>query len=210
MTREEITEVNKILDYAKKVNMVAYKVLKKALEQEPVNDFIQYAKELGEDIKVVKSDDPDTFEKIFGEKFCNDVESIRQELLERGDEMVSFRQLVKRFDEVEDEYKGVPWNLEQIYNNFNILIGEEPCEDAISRRDMALNIVSFYDKATGKEKTLDFLCKCVEGLPSVQLKPKTGHWIDTYEGLSPFKCSECELLEFKRSKYCPNCGAKME
>lgn len=57
---------------------------------------------------------------------------------------------------------------------------QEPCEDAISRRDMALNIVIFYNKATGKKKTLDFLCKCVEGLPSVQ--PKTG-WIPVSERL---------------------------
>jgi hypothetical protein len=45
---------------------------------------------------------------------------------------------------------------------------------------MALNIVSFYNKATGKKKTLDFLCKCVEGLPSVQ--PKT-RWIPVSERL---------------------------
>ena len=35
MTIEEATEVNKILDYTKKVNSVAYKVLKEALEQKP-------------------------------------------------------------------------------------------------------------------------------------------------------------------------------
>ena len=57
---------------------------------------------------------------------------------------------------------------------------EEICEDAISRKDMALNIVSFYNKATGKKKTLDFLCKCVEGLPSVQPKQR---WIPVGERL---------------------------
>lgn len=40
MTREEVAEVNKILDYAEKVNSVAYKALKKALEQEPCGDAI--------------------------------------------------------------------------------------------------------------------------------------------------------------------------
>lgn len=40
MTKEEVTEVNKILDYAKAVNRVAYKVLKEALEQEPCEDAI--------------------------------------------------------------------------------------------------------------------------------------------------------------------------
>lgn len=48
MTREEITEVNKILDYAKEVNIVAYKVLKKALEQEPKTGWIPVSERLPE------------------------------------------------------------------------------------------------------------------------------------------------------------------
>ena len=56
----------------------------------------------------------------------NDLETVRQELLERGDEMVSFQQLVERFDSVEEEFGNTPWNLKQIYSNFNILIGEKP------------------------------------------------------------------------------------
>lgn len=38
---------------------------------------------------------------------------------------------------------------------------------------------------------------------------KIGDWIDIDEGFSPCECSECETVEFKRSKYCPNCGARM-
>lgn len=56
----------------------------------------------------------------------SDLETVRQELLERGDEMVSFQQLVERFDSVEEEFGNTPWNLKQIYSNFNILIGEKP------------------------------------------------------------------------------------
>lgn len=59
-------------------------------------------------------------------------------------------------------------------------LNEEICEDAISRRDIALNIVSFYDKATGEKKTLDFLCKCVESLPSMQPQQR---WIPVSERL---------------------------
>jgi hypothetical protein len=87
---------------------------------------------------------------------------------------------------------------------------QEPCEDAISRRDMALNIVSFYNKATGKKKTLDFLCKCVERLPSMQPKQRTGHWIDNQTRKDLCNCSECGALSKAYTKYCPNCGAKME
>lgn len=100
--------------------------------------------------------------------------------------------------------------IDAIYEALN----EEICEDAISRKDMALNIVSFYNKATGKKKTLDFLCKCVEGLPSVQPQPKTGHWIGADEWYH--KCSECgEVSHFRWYegyiyKWCPMCGAKMQ
>lgn len=46
-------------------------------------------------------------------------------------------------------------------------------------------------------------------IKALEHEPKTGHWIDTDEGFSPCECSECKLVEFKRSKYCPNCGARM-
>ena len=54
---------------------------------------------------------------------------VRDELLERGEESVTFRQLVERFDEVDEEFGGKPWTSHQTYNNFNILIGEKPCGD---------------------------------------------------------------------------------
>lgn len=38
---------------------------------------------------------------------------------------------------------------------------------------------------------------------------KTGHWIQMAEGFSPYECSECGGVEFKTSKYCPNCGSYM-
>ena len=38
-------------------------------------------------------------------------------------------------------------------------------------------------------------------------EPKTGHWIEMPIG---FKCSNCNELEDKTTKFCPNCGAKME
>ena len=48
----------------------------------------------------------------------------------------------------------------------------------------------------------------IRELPSVH--PKTGLWIAMGEGFTPYECSECEAVEFKKSKYCPRCGAKME
>lgn len=42
-------------------------------------------------------------------------------------------------------------------------------------------------------------------------EPKTGHWVKKSQYGNDY-CSECgyELLMYGKTKYCPNCGAKME
>lgn len=37
-----------------------------------------------------------------------------------------------------------------------------------------------------------------------------GHWKPTGEDFSPLECSECGYVQFKKTNFCPNCGAKME
>ena len=37
---------------------------------------------------------------------------------------------------------------------------------------------------------------------------KLGKWTEIAD--SVFECSECECCDYEASKYCPNCGAKME
>jgi phage regulator Rha-like protein len=39
-----------------------------------------------------------------------------------------------------------------------------------------------------------------------QQEPRKGHWIKMPIG---FKCSNCNELEDRTTKYCPNCGAYM-
>ena len=53
-------------------------------------------------------------------------EMTRDELLERGDETVTLRQLVERFEAVEEEYSGMPWSLKQIYTQIDMLVSEKP------------------------------------------------------------------------------------
>ena len=57
----------------------------------------------------------------------------------------------------------------------------------------------------------------IEALPSIQPKPKTGHWITVYDRwgeeittISHYKCSECGNFDYDIDDYCPNCGARME
>lgn len=135
--------------------------------------------------------------------------SIRQELLERGNEVVSFRHLVERFEGVEKEYKGVPWNLKQIYNNFNILIGEEPCDDCISRKDTLAEFKRVYfDNGT--------VIRCAEsvlrGMPLVTPQQKTGRWnrVTDNAGYWVWECDKCGWQQRFHTNYCPDCGAKMQ
>lgn len=62
--------------------------------------------------------------------------------------------------------------------------------------------------------------EALKALPSIQQKPKTGHWEQYgYSWKDKFKCSECgeeqpKILCGERiighwSDYCPNCGADM-
>lgn len=43
-------------------------------------------------------------------------------------------------------------------------------------------------------------------IQALEQEPKTGHWIKMPIG---FKCSECNELEDRTTKFCPNCGARM-
>ena len=109
--------------------------------------------------------------KLLEQEHCEDTEliNIRQELLDRGDEVVSFRQLVERFEKIEEVYKDIPWTLKQIYANFNILIGEKPCTDAISRQ--AVLDEMYKRKADGDAITAGFIKALPPVTPAEKQKP---------------------------------------
>ena len=52
-------------------------------------------------------------------------------------------------------------------------------------------------------------------LPSVQPERKKGKWIDCgsiWEGVDEYqvwRCSECIIPNYKKTRFCPNCGADM-
>ena len=116
---------------------------------------------------------------------------------------------------------------------------QEPCEDAISRAEAIKAICGDKCDLTPDKCLNGIIGDCVQirpikDLPSVEPKPKTGHWIEDAETYykainekgggvnenTPYftddiACSEC-LAKFsvidnetQRFKCCPNCGAKM-
>lgn len=89
-------------------------------------------------------------------------------------------------------------------------IQSEPCEDAVSRQ----MLIRHYDSGDFKHIMLlsrNTLLDYIKHMPSVSPKQKIGEWRINSDGYYPY-CSECkeEPKNRETTKYCPNCGAKME
>ena len=130
-------------------------------------------------------------------------------------------------------YDGDKWR-EAIDVISKMFEGEQKCEDCISRAE-AIKAIEEYGSVWMEyteemsvhqiaERALkasnQSMYKILHDLPSIQPKPKTGHWKqygNSWE--DKYKCSECgeaqpkilcgEKIIGHWSNYCPNCGAKM-
>ena len=135
---------------------------------------------------------------------------------------------VSEYDKDHIWYKGGQYISLRRFLEVKAEAEKEPCEDAISRQ-AALDCFT----AT-KLKKFDFILHAreeIKKLPSVQPKPKTGHWekiVEEHKCLASdgtyttteYLCSECgaeplaeyasDEAEYEFSNFCPNCGAKME
>ena len=79
--------------------------------------------------------------------------------------------------------------------------------DLISRQ-AAIYAVGYYSLHSGDK--LLFADKPLKELPSADaVERKRGKWREysTADGMN--QCSECGVLRFGESNYCPNCGADM-
>jgi len=86
---------------------------------------------------------------------------------------------------------------------------QQPCEDCISRENTLKAIIEQLgirneDYLIPAEATL---YKVVKNMPSVNLHPKTGQWINNQNGT--FECDQCGCKHSK-SRFCPDCGTKMQ
>ena len=99
---------------------------------------------------------------------------------------------------------------------------QEPCEDCISRQqaiDKMQELEDEDDEMYGCSIPEGFdgkrAIEALKALPSVQPKPKTGHWIWDYGYAT---CNQCGYTRDSKDNegqdipdnYCPNCGARME
>ena len=81
---------------------------------------------------------------------------------------------------------------------------QESCDDAISRKDAidCVSAVSMCDPIIAQTK--------LKRLPNVFVKPRTGHWMQTSYVDPTIQCSNCKNYTYSMTRFCPNCGAKME
>lgn len=136
-----------------------------------------------------------------------------------------------RNEEAIDIIKCLAWhtrpNEEDIEQAIQAL-EQESCDECVSRQA----VEDAIENMTVNGERLGYMVayEILSDLPCVTPQPNIGHWIMEQSGLTGWKsisncnCSECgasALLEFvsdmdgvsytlKPSKYCPNCGAKME
>jgi len=118
-----------------------------------------------------------------------------------------------------DETTGIMCSNEWLQGDYNQMYKDsEPCEDAVSRKDIG-ECIELMTDINGKT-IYAVRMSDIRKLPPVTPKPKTGKWAKTGQSyINPnrfrnYCCSECgwELDEHIRIEphYCPNCGAKME
>ena len=148
-----------------------------------------------------------------------ELNDLKEQILKDGNTSVSKRDLLERFCEIDKEYNGRPWNLLQILANINILIGQEFCEGAVSRKKLE-KLKRWrlpYDTNTTIPKS-DLFIKLtdIRDLPSVTPTHKKGKWIEVDTNMyTCSNCSHCFTLvpednQIQEFKCCPNCKTEME
>ena len=103
----------------------------------------------------------------------------------------------------EDQYKGCP-----------LSEAPEPCDGAVSRKD----VIDLYKRgadriAKAKGISVEDMphngLDALMNLPPVTPKRKTGKWIHSDFSHEFLQCSECGRGRYFCSNFCPNCGADM-
>jgi hypothetical protein len=71
-------------------------------------------------------------------EYEKDLNEMKEQILKEGNTLLTKRDLLERFCEIDKEYNGGSWNLLQILANINILIGQEPCKPDIFEKTYEL------------------------------------------------------------------------
>ena len=124
--------------------------------------------------------------------------------------MMNKKEILKILEKAVDKNGDIPMRL--VRQAFDKL--PEECDDAVSREDALLCLTGEFHGDTNYIELIAKFGKRIKQLPPVTPKRKTGKWISHRppDGfvLSLFSCDQCGYVNLGRSKYCPNCGARMD
>ena len=133
---------------------------------------------------------------------CADITTIHHVSLE------SFKFVVEQAIKALEQQPCDTWSIKDVADAFerNGIMKQQPCEDAVSR-EAALK--EAYSIVIDGDKFDVVQVETLLGLPSVT--QKSGKWITKPHVYGVAYCSECGFeLRIDDTKYCPDCGAKME
>ena len=109
---------------------------------------------------------------------------------------------------------------ELIIDKWQKELGIQPCEDAVSRKDIYFKLTNGAYPNESIEQFIDRLVKELNTFPPVTPKPKTGHWFYD-KSIENWRCSECNETPktmgycgsanfmAKHFKFCNHCGVRM-
>lgn len=184
-------------------------IKKNILEQEPCEDATWSIEDVADAFErhgLVKRQEP-----CEDKEYEKDLNELKDQIFKEGNTLISKQDLLERFVEIDNEYKNSHWNLLQILTNIDILIGKEPCKDAVSRQAVKEQMI-YYGFLAPDMTVTEFVEDC---LPPVNPQ-KIGHWIadvdkwgDIVTTVNGYRCNKCNTFNADKDNYCPNCGAKM-
>lgn len=135
--------------------------------------------------------------------------------------------LIEKLSNLRSQFNCFDENEHEAYHTLSEAIkvlSERPesCEDAVSRQILLDDLKKLktawkkYPVMAEQIKGVEAAIGYAEAIPSVMPKRKTGKWeIIAYEShIGGFthvkKCSVCGVEQIIRSRFCPNCGARMD
>ena len=135
--------------------------------------------------------------------------------------------LIEKLSNLRSQFNCFDENEHEAYHTLSEAIkvlSERPesCEDAVSRQILLDDLKKLktawkkYPVMAEQIKGVEAAIGYAEAIPSVMPKRKTGKWeIIAHEShIGGFthvkKCSVCGVEQIIRSRFCPNCGARME
>lgn len=196
---------------------------KDAIKNAPINDLyacgLEEAVDAVEDMPSVQLQ-PKTLSDADINTFIDSMKNMRKATKEESKSTVEYIDSISKptgflFDEAYED-------IEFVETHKKLSANLQLCNDCVSREAAKVSIQRKIDEVVSEDGSYDYdkkeyinglltariaINRC--NLPSVTPQPERGEWLDMGEGFSSYVCSKCKGVKFKKSNFCPNCGADM-